>query len=87
MVFRKVWYKPSVGANPTFEELMEQTTKTNAGRHMNKRVKILNKLIMKNITDLMATGEYSDKLVGCGLEISKVDNHNLNINSYEILFS
>jgi len=51
---------------------MKQTTKNNAGRQSNKRVVVLNKLIMKNITDLMATGENSDKLVGFGLEITKV---------------
>ncbi|KAL4119126.1 hypothetical protein QTP88_011978 [Uroleucon formosanum] len=69
---KKVWYKPNVGANPTFEELMKQTTKNNAGRQTSKRLAVLNKLLMKNITDLMATGENSDKLVGYGLEISKV---------------
>jgi len=73
IIFRKVWYKSNVGANPTFEELMKQTTKNNnAGRQSNKRVIVLNKLIMKNITDLMATGENADKLVGFGLEITKV---------------
>lgn len=71
-MFRKVWYKSNIGANPTFEELMKQTTKNNAGRQSNKRVVVLNKLIMKNITDLMATGENSDKLIGFGLEITKV---------------
>lgn len=47
-------------------------TEKNAGRQSTKRVKVLNSVIMKNITDLMATGENSDKLVGYGLEISKV---------------
>jgi len=70
---KKIWYKPNVGANPTFEELMKQTTKNDAGRQSSKRVVVLNKLIMKNITDLMATGENSDKLIGYGLEISKVN--------------
>lgn len=51
---------------------MKQTTKNNAGRQTSKRLVVLNKLLMKNITDLMATGENSDKLVGYGLEISKV---------------
>ncbi|XP_060879871.1 putative ribosome-binding factor A, mitochondrial [Metopolophium dirhodum] len=69
---KKVWYKPNVGANLSFEELMKQTTKNNAGRQTSKRLAVLNKLLMKNITDLMATGENSDKLVGYGLEISKV---------------
>lgn len=68
---KKVWYKLNVTTNPTFEELMKQTTKNNAGRQTNKRVAILNKLLMKNLTDLMATGENSEKLIGYGLEISK----------------
>lgn len=55
---------------------MKQTTKNNAGRQSSKRVHVLNKLIMKNITDLMATGESCDKLIGYGLEISKVIGHN-----------
>ncbi|KAE9532705.1 hypothetical protein AGLY_009786 [Aphis glycines] len=68
---KKIWYKPNVTTNPTFEELMKQTTKNNAGRQTNKRVAVLNKLLMKNLTDLMATGENSEKLIGYGLEISK----------------
>lgn len=81
-IYRKVWYKPNVGANPTFEELMKQTTKNNAGRQSSKRVNVLNKLIMKNITDLMATGESCDKLVGYGLEISKVKDHRILLITY-----
>jgi len=77
LLFRKVWYKPNVGANPTFEELIKQTTKNSAGRQTSKRLAVLNKLLMENITDLMATGENSDKLMGYGLEISKVKNHYL----------
>lgn len=72
IVFRKIWYKSNVGSNPTFEELLKQTTKNNAGRQATKRVHVLNKLIMKNITDIMATGENSDYLIGYGLEIIKV---------------
>lgn len=78
LIFRKSWYKSNVGANPSFEELIKQTTKNNAGRQTSKRLAVLNKLLMKNITDLMATGENSDKLVGFGLEISKVYNFNFN---------
>lgn len=53
---------------------MKQTTKNDAGRQATKRVKVLNKLLMKNITDLMSTGEHSDKLIGYGLEVTKVYN-------------
>lgn len=72
MFIRKVWYKSNVGANPSFEDLMKQTTKNNAGRQANKRINVLNKLIMKNITDLMSTGDSCEKLTGYGLEVSKV---------------
>lgn len=51
---------------------MKQTTNKDAGRQAPKRVKVLNKLLMKYITDLMSTGEYSDKFIGYGLEITKV---------------
>lgn len=37
-----------------------------------KRINVLNKLFMKNITDLMATGEYAHEFVGRGIEISRV---------------
>ncbi|XP_060518532.1 putative ribosome-binding factor A, mitochondrial [Cylas formicarius] len=37
-----------------------------------KRSFVLNKLFMRHITDLMATGEYSDQIVGLGVEINKV---------------
>ncbi|XP_046999691.1 putative ribosome-binding factor A, mitochondrial [Schistocerca americana] len=37
-----------------------------------KRVAVLNKLFMKNITGLMATGEVAAEILGKGIEISKV---------------
>lgn len=42
------------------------------GKEANRRVSVLNKLFMKNITDLMATGDVSEKLLGRGLEVSRV---------------
>lgn len=41
-------------------------------RHVLKRVTVLNKLFMRNIADIMATGELSQEIVGKGLEISRV---------------
>lgn len=37
-----------------------------------KRTHVLNKLFMRHITDLMATGEYSSQLFGYGIEVNKV---------------
>uniref|UniRef100_A0A336LLF1 CSON012018 protein n=1 Tax=Culicoides sonorensis TaxID=179676 RepID=A0A336LLF1_CULSO len=37
-----------------------------------RRVNVLNKLFMRNITDLMATGEISEELLGKGIQISRV---------------
>lgn len=40
--------------------------------HATRRVTVLNKIFMKHITDLMATGEVAPSLVGRGIEISSV---------------
>lgn len=37
-----------------------------------RRINVLNKLFMKNITDIMATGEVSEELLGQGIQVSKV---------------
>lgn len=37
-----------------------------------RRIAVLNKLFMKNITDIMSTGSSSIDIVGRGIEISKV---------------
>lgn len=42
------------------------------GKRGVRRVAVLNKLFMKSITDLMSTGTVSMKIIGRGLEISKV---------------
>ena len=44
----------------------------NAYTHKNRRVTILNKIFMKYISDLMATGEVAPNLLGRGIEISHV---------------
>lgn len=52
-------------------------------KHTNRRITVLNKLFMKNITDLMATGTMAEEIVGRGIEISRVkvapDFQNINI--------
>lgn len=37
-----------------------------------RRNNMLNKLFMRHITDIMATGEYSSEVLGYGIEINKV---------------
>ncbi|XP_050538887.1 putative ribosome-binding factor A, mitochondrial [Daktulosphaira vitifoliae] len=69
---KKNWYQSSVGANKSFEEIIKQTTKNESGHSKNKRVNVLNNILMQYITDLMTTGEIFDKIVGYGLEITRV---------------
>jgi ribosome-binding factor A len=40
------------------------------GKAANRRIIVLNKLFMKNVTDLMSTGEFAEKLFGKGIQIS-----------------
>lgn len=44
--------------------------------HVARRVVVLNKLFMKHITDLMASGETSVDIIGHGIEITKVQLSN-----------
>lgn len=44
----------------------------NLSTHRNRRVTVLNKIFMNHISDLMATGEVADNLIGRGIEISHV---------------
>ncbi|XP_029719222.2 putative ribosome-binding factor A, mitochondrial [Aedes albopictus] len=53
------------------------------GKESTRRLTVLNKLFMEQITDLMATGEYSEEIVGYGIQISRVrvstDFHGVNV--------
>lgn len=42
------------------------------GKRGERRIAMLNKMFMKNITDLMSTGTLAMNVVGYGIEISKV---------------
>lgn len=57
---------------PTVKSL----TKVNRepGKQGARRLAMLNKLFMKNITDLMSTGTMAMDIVGRGIEISKVSS-------------
>lgn len=42
------------------------------GKEANRRITVLNKLFMKNVTDLMATGIFAEVLYGHGIQITTV---------------
>lgn len=37
-----------------------------------RRTNVLNKLFMRHVTDIMATGEYSKDILGFGIEVNMV---------------
>ncbi|XP_070504489.1 uncharacterized protein [Chironomus tepperi] len=57
---------------PKMESASKLSSTLKQGKEANRRVTILNKLFMKNVTDLMATGMFAEKLYGYGLQISTV---------------
>lgn len=86
LVFGKIkgkrnWYGQSDGPKPTTPKSLSSTH--NQNRNAPRRVNVLNKLFMKNITDLMATGELSDVILGHGVEVTRVNicqsYHNVNV--------
>ncbi|XP_058821074.1 uncharacterized protein LOC131683260 isoform X2 [Topomyia yanbarensis] len=58
-------------------------TSAKGGKESNRRLAVLNTLFMEQITDLIATGKFSEELVGHGIQISCVkvtnDFHAINI--------
>lgn len=69
---KKVWYN-SEKKLPTLTSATSFVQPSNGGGKQSlRRINVLNKLFMKNITDLMATGSVSEDLLGRQLEISQV---------------
>ncbi|XP_067002572.2 putative ribosome-binding factor A, mitochondrial [Anabrus simplex] len=66
---KKNWYKAEKQASylPS-----PQQSSFQKGNRVTKRMAVLNKLFMKNITDLMATGEIAGEVLGRGISISRV---------------
>ena len=60
-------------ALPSVKSLTQQ--KHEPGKRGQRRTAMLNKMFMKQITDLMSTGTVSMDIVGRGIEISKVSKH------------
>lgn len=65
-------YYPSEQTSPTMMQPANLSKTNSQGKNATRRVTVLNKLFMKNVTDLMATGEMSTEILGRGLEISRV---------------
>lgn len=66
---KRAWY-PERAAKTIAPTSLASLHKQN--KSASRRVNILNKLFMTNITDIMATGELSDLIVGHGIEITRV---------------
>lgn len=68
---KRRWYQDA----PSTPKLITAASLSNParqGKNAPRRVHVLNKLFMKHITDLLATGESSDMIVGRGLQVSHV---------------
>lgn len=77
---KRKWYADN---NATLASPLAITNSKGQGKESTRRINVLNKLFMEQITDLMATGEYSEELVGYGIQISRVkvtpDYHGINV--------
>jgi Tfp pilus assembly protein PilW len=56
---------------PKMENPNKISSTMRQGKQSNRRVTVLNKLFMKNVTDLMATDTFAASLYGYGLQVSK----------------
>nr|CAD7398906.1 unnamed protein product [Timema cristinae] len=70
-LLRKSWHG-SYEAQP-WSISSPKTTFKPGGRNT-RRIAVLNKVFMRHITDIMATGEDSKEIVGRGIEVSRVNN-------------
>ncbi|XP_073953590.1 uncharacterized protein isoform X1 [Choristoneura fumiferana] len=63
-------YDDGISSMPSVKSLTK--VKHEPGKRGERRIAMLNKMFMKNITDLMSTGTVAMNVVGHGIEISKV---------------
>ncbi|XP_063709421.1 uncharacterized protein LOC134837955 [Culicoides brevitarsis] len=70
---KKVWYE-STDSSSTIHALSTANIpkKREPTKQGLRRINMLEKLFMRNITDLMATGDISEELLGKGIQITKV---------------
>ncbi|XP_058059113.1 putative ribosome-binding factor A, mitochondrial [Anopheles bellator] len=71
-VKRKHYYDETSDRGPKLMSVSTVASTKRQGKESNRRVTVLNKLFMKNITDLMATGSFAGDLYGYGLQVSHV---------------
>jgi len=66
--YRTLWYKSEEESN------FPPVPRTSGSKHGQnfRRVAVLNKLFMRHITDMMASGEVANEILGRGIEISGV---------------
>lgn len=55
---------------PKLENVQKISTAKGQGKESNRRITVLNKLFMKNITDLMATDNFSKSILGFGIQVT-----------------
>ncbi|KAJ2948574.1 hypothetical protein O0L34_g7827 [Tuta absoluta] len=70
---KKQWYPSQsyeLGPLPSVKSLTK--VQNTPGKQGSRRIAMLNKMFMKNITDLMSTGTVAMDIVGRGIEVSKV---------------
>ncbi|XP_055679649.1 putative ribosome-binding factor A, mitochondrial [Lutzomyia longipalpis] len=71
---KRHWYAAKVPGGAHVGSASAKAISSTEGqpRHVLKRVTVLNKLFMRNIAEIMATGELSQEILGRGLEICRV---------------
>lgn len=73
---KKRWFpstdSQAASANVVFKQSQFGKVPNSGGKNATRRMTVLNKLFMKHITDLMATGEISETILGKGLQVSRV---------------
>lgn len=67
---------------PKLESVAKISSSKGQGKESIRRITVLNKLFMKNITDLMATDKFCQDILGFGLQVrcNFVNNRDLFIN-------
>uniref|UniRef100_A0A182SL77 Ribosome-binding factor A, mitochondrial n=1 Tax=Anopheles maculatus TaxID=74869 RepID=A0A182SL77_9DIPT len=69
---KKRYYDETNDRGPKLMQAKSLANSNRQGKESNRRIAVLNKLFMQNITDLMATGSFASDLYGYGIQISRV---------------
>lgn len=59
---------------PKVENIQRIGSSKGQGKESNRRITVLNKLFMKNITDLMATDSFAKSILGYGIQVREKIN-------------